>query len=69
MTKKTTNISKKVLLELSKQYSIKGARKLKKIDLIHQLQLAEGNSDCFGRIPNCSVTPCFYRDVCQGKNA
>ncbi|MDQ6955076.1 MAG: hypothetical protein Q9M20_06490 [Mariprofundaceae bacterium] len=65
----TNKISKKMLLEQSKEFNIKGAGKLKKLDLIHQLQLAEGNADCFSKISNCSVTPCFYRETCQVENA
>jgi len=63
--KKSTPISKKLLLELAEPFDIKGAKKMKKEVLIHQLQLAEGNTDCFKRILNCSVSPCFYRDTCQ----
>jgi len=62
---KKNKITKKVLLERAKPYAIKGAKHLKKTNLIHQMQLAEGHADCFTRIPNCSVDPCFYRKLCQ----
>lgn len=60
--KKTT---KKELLALAKPLNIKGASKLKKIDLIHAVQIAEGNDACFLTITNCNVSPCLYRAECQ----
>ncbi|MDQ6995144.1 MAG: hypothetical protein Q9M18_06065 [Mariprofundaceae bacterium] len=62
---KKNKLTKKVLLERAKPYQIQGAKKLKKAALIHQLQLAEGYVDCFGKIPNCSIETCFYRKACQ----
>ncbi len=59
-------ISKKTLLENAKSFNIKGASGMKKTDLIHALQTAEGNSPCFLTISNCSVEPCLYRSECQG---
>lgn len=64
MTKKN-KLTKKILLERAKPYHIKDAKQLKKTALIHQLQLAEGYSDCFSKLTNCSIEPCFYRQQCQ----
>jgi glutamate racemase len=32
---------------------------------VHGSKVAESNTDCFSRIPNCAVTPCLYRAECQ----
>ncbi|MDQ7058435.1 MAG: Rho termination factor N-terminal domain-containing protein [Ghiorsea sp.] len=61
----TTKITKKDLLNHAKPLNIKGASKLKKTDLIHAIQNAEGNNPCFLTIDNCSVSPCLYRAECQ----
>jgi len=58
-------LSKKALLKRAKAYDIQGAAKLKKTALIHQMQLAEGYTDCYKKIQDCSVEPCFYRKQCQ----
>ena len=62
----TQKITKKELLDLAKPLSITGASKMKKEDLIHAIQTAEGNAPCFLTISNCSVSPCLYRAECQG---
>jgi len=62
---KKVKVTKKVLLDRAKTYKIKGAKQLKKTALIHQMQLAEGHTDCYGKISNCTVKPCFYRSECQ----
>jgi len=62
---KKNKLTKKVLLERAQSYAIQGAKHLKKTALIHQMQTIEGHTDCFARISNCSVTPCFYRKLCQ----
>lgn len=62
-TKKT--VTKKELLEKASDLGLKGLAKLRKPELIHAIQIAEGNTDCFGRIANCTVTPCLYRAECQ----
>jgi len=61
----TTKITKKALLDHAKPLAIKGASKMKKDDLIHAIQIAEGNAPCFLTITNCSVTPCMFRAECQ----
>jgi len=62
---KKKKLTKKILLKRAKAYPIKGAKQLKKKALIRQLQLAEGHTDCFARISDCRVEPCFYRSLCQ----
>lgn len=59
-------VTKKLLMDKAKELDLKGISKLKKEDLIHAIQIAEGNDDCFMRISNCSVSPCLYRAECQG---
>jgi len=61
----TTKITKKELTFKAAGLKLKGAAKLRKLDLIHAIQIAEGNSDCFARITNCAVIPCLYRAECQ----
>jgi hypothetical protein len=61
----TKKITKKALNEKAAALNIKSAAKLRKVELIHTIQLAEGNTDCFGRIENCDVSPCLYRAECQ----
>ena len=61
----TKKVTKKLLLEKAAGLSLKGASKLRKVDLIHAIQIAEGNDDCFGRIEHCAVEPCLYRAECQ----
>jgi len=61
----TQKITKKELTVKAVELNLKGAAKLRKADLIHAIQIAEGNSDCFARLSNCSVSPCLYRSECQ----
>jgi len=65
-TMSSKKITKKELTIKAAELNLKGAAKLRKTDLIHAIQIAEGNDDCFERISNCSVTPCLYRAECQG---
>jgi len=58
-------VTKKELLEKASEIGLKGVTKLRKPELIHSIQIAEGNTDCFTRISNCAVTPCLYRSECQ----
>jgi len=58
-------ITKKDLTTKASELNLKGVAKLRKSDLIHAIQIAEGNSDCFARISNCAVSPCLYRTECQ----
>ncbi len=58
-------ITKKILLEKAGGLGMKGVQNLRKVDLIHAIQMTEGNSPCFLRIKNCAVDPCLYRFECQ----
>lgn len=52
------------LREKARQIGIK-PRKLKKKDLIHAIQQAEGNPDCYGTAEDyCDQENCSYRDNC-----
>jgi len=64
-TMSTKKITKKELTGKASGLNLKGAAKLRKTDLIHAIQIAEGNTDCFARISNCAVSPCLYRAECQ----
>ncbi|RMH51568.1 MAG: hypothetical protein D6682_04060 [Zetaproteobacteria bacterium] len=59
-------VTKAFLITMAKALGIKGAHAMRKADLIHAIQRAEGNNDCFGRIKNCAVDPCLFRKECQG---
>ncbi|MDQ6964748.1 MAG: Rho termination factor N-terminal domain-containing protein [Mariprofundales bacterium] len=59
-------VTKAILVTMAKALNIKKISGMKKEELIHAIQIAEGNTDCFGRIENCSVTPCLFRKECQG---
>lgn len=51
--------------EIAKTKGVSNISKLKKKDeLIRAIQLAEGNSDCFGRIPDCLQMDCAWREDC-----
>lgn len=39
----------------------------KKEDLIHAIQLAEGNTDCFNKIPDCTLNNCKWFKDCVNK--
>ncbi|GAV19125.1 hypothetical protein MMIC_P0054 [Mariprofundus micogutta] len=58
-------VTKAELLAKAGELGLKGVAKKKKSDLIHTIQITEGNTDCFSRIPDCSVSPCLYRAECQ----
>jgi len=48
----------------AKALGIKPGR-MKKKELIHSIQLAEGNFDCFDKAANCCDQPeCCFRDDC-----
>ena len=50
---------------IAKQYHIK-AGKLKKTELIKQIQIAEGNNDCFATeaVNTCGQETCLWRSDC-----
>ena len=57
-------ITKAELLDRAKEMGIKGVSKRSKPELIHVLQVAEGNNPCFQQIPDCAITDCLYRSEC-----
>jgi hypothetical protein len=61
----TKKVTKKELAEKAVGLGLRGISKLRKLELIHSIQVAEGNTDCFSRILNCAVTPCLYQAECQ----
>jgi len=54
----------KEIREYAKALGINSVAKFKKKeDLIHTIQLKEGNADCFNKIPDCALTNCkWYKD-------
>lgn len=58
-------VTKKELLEKAAGIKLKGVSKLRKVELIHAIQTAEGNSPCFGKINNCWEFNCQFGHECQ----
>jgi hypothetical protein len=53
--------------EIAKAKGVANISKLKKKeDFIRAIQLAEGNTDCFLRIPDCGLMDCAWREDCIG---
>lgn len=51
--------------KIAKEYNIKGVVGKKKADIIREIQLAEGNFDCFGTAGyECEQIDCLWRDDC-----
>ncbi len=57
-------ITKTALLEKAKVMGVKGLSKKSKPEIIHAIQIAEGNSPCFQQIPDCAIQDCLYRSEC-----
>jgi len=57
-------LTKTALLATAKTLDIKGLSKKTKPEIIHAIQLAEGNVDCFGKIPTCTLNDCMFRADC-----
>ena len=54
--------------EYAKALGINSLSKYKnKEDLIHTIQLAEGYTDCFRKIPDCAVSRCKWHEDCLGE--
>ncbi len=54
--------------EMAKALGLKTAR-MKKVDIIREIQKAEGNFPCFGTaIDFCDQTACLFRKDCLSKN-
>lgn len=58
-------MTKKVLLAKASGLGLKGVSRLKKHDLIHAIQTAEGNEPCFGKIKPCGELKCAFAAECQ----
>jgi len=58
-------ITKKLLLEKAENLHLVKVKSLKKSDLIHRIQEAEGHNPCFKTIPNCAIDPCLFRQECM----
>ncbi|NDY43459.1 hypothetical protein G3N55_11475 [Dissulfurirhabdus thermomarina] len=50
---------------MAKALKVKNYSRRKKNDLIWAIQLAEGHTDCFLKIPGCGVMDCLWRPDCQ----
>jgi len=61
---KQTKVTKKDLMGKAGLLGLKNIQRLRKIDLIHEIQSAEGNHPCFQKIPDCIVSPCMFRGEC-----
>lgn len=57
-------VTKTALLEKAKGLGLKGLSKKKKPEIIHAIQVGEGNSACFQQILNCGIGDCLYRGEC-----
>ena len=51
--------------EIARELKIKNYSRMRKDDLIRAIQVAEGNTDCFKRIPGCGEKGCLWREDCQ----
>lgn len=54
----------KQLRVMATTLGLKNFNKLRKTELIHKIQATEGNSPCFGTIPNCGQEDCLFREDC-----
>ena len=55
------------LKKMARERGIKSGR-MKKTELIRQIQVAEGNFDCFRKANGyCDQFECLWRDNCLGK--
>ncbi len=54
--------------EKAKALKVKNYSRMRKDDLIRAIQIAEGHTDCFKRIPNCGQQDCLWREDCQRAN-
>jgi hypothetical protein len=49
----------------ARHLGVKNYSRLNKMDLIHAIQVAEGNSPCYQQIYDCRVDDCCWREDCQ----
>lgn len=59
-------LTKKFLADMARGLGVKNAAKQRKAELIHAIQIAEGHSPCFQRIPDCGIPDCLFRRDCIG---
>lgn len=53
--------------EIAKVKGVANISKLKKKEeIVRAVQLVEGNTDCFLRIPDCGQMDCAWREDCIG---
>ena len=52
------------LRDMARKLGVRNYSKMRKDELIWAIQVAEGNTDCFKRIPDCSLTECLFRKEC-----
>ena len=55
----------KEILQKAKELKVKNYSRMKKADLIAAIQIAEGHTDCYAKIPNCGEMDCCWREDCQ----
>ena len=55
----------KDLRDMAKDLKVKNYSRMRKDTLIHSIQSAEGNSPCYGTIPDCGLTDCLYYSDCM----
>lgn len=60
--KKGPNVA--YLKSMAKDLGVANISRLNKTDLIHAIQLAEGNNDCYGRIMDCDLQECLFYLPC-----
>lgn len=53
------------LKNMAKQLNVAGYSKMAKPELIHAIQLAESNSDCYQRVLDCGLRECLFYMPCQ----
>lgn len=49
---------------MAQNLAVAGYGRLRKPDLIHAIQSAEGNSPCYQQIPDCGQEDCLFREDC-----
>ena len=59
----------KQLRVMATTLGLKSFNKLRKTDLIHEIQIAEGHDPCFGTIPGCGQEDCLFREDCLSEMA
>ena len=59
-------LTKKTLSEMARELGVRNIAKTRKDDLIRNIQVAEGHSDCYKHIPDCGIPDCLFRGECIG---